>query len=222
MGRSAPHPGPGRACNDEFSDTPAGFRRRQAGFHSARACPPTAGSAAREYRDRREVPAIPWQGVAKRIAGLARAYRGPLSMPRRCALSAVTQRCGSASPGLNRVFCLLPQRLEVLLDQWPRRRRICQVLDVSGVVSTAPPATVLNRSGMPRSVLPGESGGCSTRVSCGRDSSRRPGYPTDRAAGQIRESRGERPCSLGRPFRSKSGGHRRLPECGVRDTGRRS
>ena len=84
------------------------------------------------------------------------------------------------------------------------------------------PATVLNRSGMPRSVLPGESGGCSTRLCCGRGSSRRPGYPTVGAAGQIRESRGERPCSLGRPFRSKSGGHRRLPLCGVRDTGRRS
>ena len=26
----------------------------------------------------------------------------------------------SASPGLNRVFRLLPQRLEVLLHQWPR------------------------------------------------------------------------------------------------------
>jgi hypothetical protein len=44
---------------------------------------------------------------------------------------------------------------------------------------------------------PGESGGCSTRLSCGRGSSRRPGYPTVGAAGQIRESRGERPCSLG-------------------------
>jgi hypothetical protein len=60
------------------------------------------------------------EGVPKRIAGLARAYRGPLSIPRRCPLSVVKQRCGSASPGLNRVFRLLPQRLEVLLHQWPR------------------------------------------------------------------------------------------------------
>ena len=30
----------------------------------------------REYQDRREVPAIPWQGVSKRIAGLARAVTG--------------------------------------------------------------------------------------------------------------------------------------------------
>jgi hypothetical protein len=62
----------------------------------------------------------PREGVPKRIAGLARAYRGPLSIPRRCPLSVVKQRCGSASPGLNRVFRLLPQRLEVLLHQWPR------------------------------------------------------------------------------------------------------
>jgi hypothetical protein len=82
--------------------------------------------------------------------------------------------------------------------------------------------TVFNRGGMLRPVLPGESGGCSTRLCCGRGSSCRPGYPTVGAAGQIRESRGERPCALGRPFRSKSGGHRRLPLCGVRDTGRRS
>ena len=60
-----------------------------------------------------------------------------------------------------------------------------------------------------------------TRLCWGRGSSRRPGYPTVGAAGQIRESRGERPCSLGRPFRSKSGGHRRLPLRGVRDTGGR-
>jgi hypothetical protein len=60
------------------------------------------------------------EGVPKRIAGLARAYRGPLSIPRRCPLSVVKQRCGSASPGLNRVFRLLPQRLEVLRHQWPR------------------------------------------------------------------------------------------------------
>ncbi len=82
-------------------------------------------------------------------------------------------------------------------------------------------ATVLNRSGMSRSVVPGESGGCFTRLCCGRGSSRRPGYPTVGAAGQIRESRGERPWSLGRAFRSKSGGHRRLPVGGVRDPGRR-
>ena len=65
------------------------------------------------------------------------------------------------------------------------------------------------------------AGGCSTRLSCGCGSSRRPGYPTVGAAGQIRESRGERPGSLGRAFRRKSGGHRRLPVRGVRDTGRR-
>jgi hypothetical protein len=40
--------------------------------------------------------------------GKARAYRGPLSIPRRCPLSAVKQQCSSASPGLNRVFGLLP------------------------------------------------------------------------------------------------------------------
>jgi hypothetical protein len=40
--------------------------------------------------------------------GKARAYRGPLSIPRLCPLSAVKQRCSSASPGLNRVFGLLP------------------------------------------------------------------------------------------------------------------
>ena len=62
---------------------------------------------------------------------------------------------------------------------------------------------------------PGESGGCSTRLSCGRGSSRRPGYPTVGAAGQIRESRGERPRAVGRALRSKSGGDRRCPLRGV-------
>lgn len=79
-----------------------------------------ARRTAQEYQVRREVPANPWQRVAKRIADLPWAYGGPLSIPRRCPLSAVKQRCGSASPGLNRVFRLLPQRLEVLLHQWPR------------------------------------------------------------------------------------------------------
>jgi hypothetical protein len=78
------------------------------------------------------------EGVPKRIAGLARAYRGPLSIPRRCPLSVVKQRCGSASPGLNRVFRLLPQRLEVLLHQWPRPTDLPRVLDVSGVVDSTP------------------------------------------------------------------------------------
>jgi hypothetical protein len=39
-----------------------------------------------------------------------------------------------------------------------RGRRICQGLGVSGVVIGSTPATVLNRSGMPRSVLPRGSG----------------------------------------------------------------
>jgi Cupin domain len=58
-------------------------------------------------------------------------------------------------------------------------------------------------------------------LSCMCGSSGRPGYPIVGAAGQIRESRGERPRSLGRAFRSKPAGHRRLPVRGVRDTGRR-
>jgi hypothetical protein len=65
------------------------------------------------------------------------------------------------------------------------------------------------------------SGWCSTRLNCGRGSSRRPGYPTVGAAGQIRESRGKRPGFLGRAFRGKSGGHRRVSLRGVGDTGRR-
>jgi len=64
-------------------------------------------------------------------------------------------------------------------------------------------------------------GGCSTRLSCGRGSSRRPGYPIVGAAGQIWESGGERPRFVGRAFRSKSAGHRCLPVRGVRDKGRR-
>ena len=153
--------------------------------------------------------------------GKARAYRGPLSIPRRCPLSAVKQRCSSASPGLNRVFGLLPQRLEVLLHQWPRPTDLPRLRCVGrGLDGT--PGNDVEPLWNARSVLPGESGGCSTRLCCGGGSSRRPGYPTVGAAGQIRDSRGERPCSLGRPFRSKSGGHRRLPVCGVRDTGRRS
>jgi hypothetical protein len=151
-----------------------------------------------------------------RVPGVSRSAEYSAALP----LSAVKQPCRSASPGLNRVFRPLHSASK-FCSIVGGGRRICQGLDVSGVVSTAPPATVLNRSGMPRSVLPGESGGCSTRLCCGRGSSCRPGYPTVGAAGQIRESRGERPCSLGRPFGSKSGGHRRLPLRGVRDTGRR-
>jgi hypothetical protein len=70
--------------------------------------------------------------------GLARAYRGPLSIPRRCPLSAVKQRCSSASPGLNRVFRLLPQRLEVLLHQWPRPTDLPRVRCVGRGLDSTP------------------------------------------------------------------------------------
>ena len=61
------------------------------------------------------------------------------------------------------------------------------VLEAHGLCGSAP----CSKASSPRmeSVIPGESGGCSTRLSCGRDSSRRPGYPAVGAAGQIWESR---------------------------------
>jgi hypothetical protein len=53
-------------------------------------------------------------------------------------LSAVKQRCGSASAGLNRVFRLLPQRLEVLLHQWPRPTDLPRVRCVGRGLDSTP------------------------------------------------------------------------------------
>jgi hypothetical protein len=69
--RSAPHPAPvttsGRACNDEFSDTPAVLRRRRVRFHTARVCPPSTGSAGlRRLRPRRS--SRPRQWVLPRLS----------------------------------------------------------------------------------------------------------------------------------------------------------
>jgi hypothetical protein len=79
-----------------------------------------------------------------------------------------------------------------------RGRRICQGLGVSGVVIDSTPGNgVEPQWDATIGTAPGGVGGCSTRLSCGRGSSRRPGYPIVGAAGQIRGKQGRAPSLCG-------------------------
>ena len=65
------------------------------------------------------------------------------------------------------------------LSGWGGRGRwICQRLGVSGVVIDSTPGNGVDPQWDATIGTPRRVGGCSTRLSCGRDSSRRPGYPT--------------------------------------------